>query len=255
MTSTINNNELWDVICDDALLKRDYFVCGVYQNRYIVVAGGVKVDRRFHHKMTPSVAMYDTSNHSYIALPNLLQKGNYRRVVVNGYFYVVDRFSSKRYRLCLSDSKKWEPLSNLICMYLLTDGFNIYLIDDNGTIISFGSTFSNPCRLELRKFPPVLVDNKIYFIGNGFENHYFDLFTRSWYKVSPLPTQLVKFDAVAIADRWIMIMGCISNVDRNQDHSRNNLHIVYDTKTKEWTQDNITLSSPRSSHHCVKVGC
>lgn len=64
------------------------FPCGVYKDRYIVIAGGCRGKRML------SATMYDTTPHSHLALPDLPYFCRYTGVVLNDYFYV-------NYYLCI----------------------------------------------------------------------------------------------------------------------------------------------------------
>ena len=173
------------VICDDEIFKRTYFVCDVYQDRYIVIAGGFN-----KNGFLTSAAMYDVKKQSSLALPDLPFDGICRGVVLNDYFYVAKDYRYDQheiadscyfdlYRICLSRRTEWEHVfRHKLTDFLndiLTDGNHIFFIFRN-EIISFdptnrklSPTIEIPDGMRLiQLYFSALADNKIFFLGNEY---------------------------------------------------------------------------------------
>ena len=260
MTSTCNN-DLCTVICDDEIFKRTAFAFDVYQDRYIVIAGGC--DDIWDISLT-SAAMYDVKKQSSLALPDLPFDGGCHGVVLNDYFYVVHRYCYDRdpttdsyyfdlYRICLSRRMEWEHVFKHIetsyLLHILTDGNHIFFIFRN-QIISFdpsnhklSPTIEIP--YEIRDYDlcfSVLMDNKIFLLT--LENIFiYDIAHQSWSKGSHAKS--LNPDAAVVIDRWIVV------TERNCSYYT----FVYDTHTQQWTRVKMHLSLPdRIGHEYVKVG-
>ena len=258
MTST-GNEDFLTIICNDEIFKRTSFACGVYQARYIVIAGGRK-----NRKEVNSAAMYDVTTQTSVALPDLPFAGFCKGVVLNDYFYVTNG-SSGLQRICLSKRQKWEfvikheEIEN-VALHVLTDGNHVFLID----IVNNQITIFNPSNNKLtsikgsrrhrmnilayRNMDPsdaVLMDNKIYIMTYG-KMFIYDIANGLWIEASPLPKPL-QFSfcdpALVVIDRWIVTTAATPNYI-----------VIYDTHTQQWTQANNTVLLPCASHNCVKVG-
>ena len=264
MTST-NNDKLWTVISDDEIFKRRHFACGVYQDRYIVIAGGCQEI----NTELQSTAIYDVVTQTCIALPDLPFASRYHGVVLNDYFYVTDLYS-ELHRICLSRRMRWEFVAKQQGFRriegMVTDGSRIFLIDWNSQITCLepstneffpikGSTHA----MRRVDFSTVVIDDKIYMMGgrtmDGEPNDQatekitvFDIVNKSWNETQPLPTSLANFTALSI-DRWIVVTG--SKLESDSSRSKG---FIYDTHTKMWREANVALSSPRWGHRCVNLG-
>ena len=265
MASSIND-EQWNVVCEDEIFKRTSFGCDVYQDRYIVIAGGRRKFVRF-----PSTIMYDVATKSCITLPDLPHACGYHGVVLNGYFYVVTSELSDLvlHRICLSRRMKWEFVVERKGYYciagMISDGNHIFLMDYNEGMISFDPTNNELIPVNNNTDPirrwhlsTALVGSKIYIIGGRPMDRseiknltVFDIETKSWSQSSSLPA-LYDFATIVI-DKWIVVTGREDDGSRRRgDNGSHILSFVYDTRTQVWTQVSAT-SATETFQRCVKV--
>ena len=145
-------------------------------------------------------------------------------MVLNGYFYVTEKYQVTIYRICLSTRYKWEFLIALRGPWikdLLTDGNHLYLIRKKKQISHFDPgtyrvTHFIQYPYEIKKdqiyFSSVLVDSKIYivevsrFIRITIDIFIYDIASQSWSQVPFVSPSLISLAAVAI-DRWIVVTG------------------------------------------------
>ena len=272
MTSTtISADNPWTVLKNNDIFKRSFCACDVYQDRYIVVAGGF--GEQFWD--TRSAAMYDVKKQSYMALPNIPHHCRSRGVIVNGYFYVAEITYSeninsiKLYRIFLSTRVAWQfvvKLEGHNIIDMVTDGKHIFLISSTTQITRFDpmtgeiSHFKRDNQAIKRcYFSSAYVDNKIYIIEGQSNNSttpktlIFDTITQLWSEGPPPPTSSPYFTTVVI-DRWIVVKGEASDVDGGNVVKPDLCNKIYDTHTHKWTEISTALSTPRQAHRCVKLG-
>lgn len=261
MTSTTNTNS-WTVLSDDDVCKRTDFICDVYQDRYIVIAGGIPQS---------AVIMYDVTKQSYITLPDLPDHGDWKGVVLSDYLYVFLE-SCGIHRICLSRRVKWESVHDFkleddFIIDMVTDGSHIYLVDWNGVIIDYNPSTNKltPLKQSNHQMPRddffvAVVDSKIYIMGGSqglvdhtatldLDTNVYDIVTQSWSQAPPLPTPLCKSKTTTI-DRWIVLTGGY----RRSNYVMNNQIFVYNTLSQQWTTASAEISRPCSFHQCVKLG-
>ena len=250
----------WAVLNKSDVFKRSYFACGVYQDRFLVVAGGFDKD----FCQLRSAAMYDVLKQSYITLPDLPHRCRSRGLVLNGYFYVAEQYDSKLYRICLSTRVTWEFVIEFKgdkIIDMVTDGKHIFLINSTIQITRF-----NPITTEIAHFKrnnqamkrcpfsAAFIDNKIYIIEGQSQysstpkTYVFNIVTQLWSE-GPHPPTPNSYFATAVINRWIVVTG--KNFDGNGYVECNE---IYDTHTHKWIESNAAISTPRQAHCCLQIG-
>ena len=272
--NSINKRHSWKTINNQEFFKRDGIACGVYKDRYILIAGGVNGGGGGIRNRLQSTVMYDTLKDSYISLPDLPHQGRCCGVVLLDYFYVA-KSHVQLYRISLSKRLKWEKVAsqmNDMIVNMVTDGRHLYMFGQRGGLYRFNYSTVNTLRrydpmsnevinmpsrqfhVNHHAFVAAVVSNKIYAIGaekvNGTAKvEIFDVTKQSWSQAPPLPRQLCFVDACSI-DRWVLMTG--GYLDQKDE-----FHIqvyVLDSWFPEWRDMNATLLPHRLENKCVKVG-
>ena len=256
------------------IFKRSSFACGVYQDRYIVIAGGYHDNEEIQ-----SAAMYDVKNQSYITLPDLPYPCRCHGLVLDGYFYVARQYDSTLYRICLSTRMTWEfvmEVEDLEIADMVTDGKHIFLIDTTSDIARYDPVTSEITHLKrnnratkryflrnlktsktIRRLPhyAALVGNKIYimegirhYIMEGIIDNnstartfVFDIVTEAWSEGPTCKTQRDDMAVVTIG-RWIILSGfCfVGFIDGSKTFVI--CSEMFDTHTHKWTETSIEVS-------------
>ena len=249
------NSPSWTVHSNHDIFKRMEFACGTHQDRYIVVAGGI---RGWRH-LLQSAVMYDITTQSIIRLPDLPHPGKCCGVVLKEFFYVAT-YSVQIYRICLVQRREWEEVQNGmkdIIVDMITDGNHLYLFGSINRMYRY-----NPNKDELVKltsksmysrhhdFTTAVIDHQLYVIGGGniLENdtvEIFDLNTHVWTHGVSLPKPIVFPVACVIENKWIVVTG---------GRAHDVVIFVYDLQTQQWTENESLLSHYRVEHSHLKVG-
>lgn len=242
----------WSTLNNDEIFKKNSFACGVYDDRYIIVAGGWNDER---------ATMYDTKTHTHVPLPNLPLETYYHGVVLGEYFYAVRHFPCKIYRLSLSKRTVWEAVGDELqrCAWaVVSDGNNIFLLDQIKALrydpVTESFTYMPSLPKSRQSFAAAVVRNKIFVMGGFFfktlqEVDIFDIASQSWSKGPSLPEPLAYAAATTVFDRWIVVTGGWFNY-RNY----NTRTYVYDTINQQWTINDVGLSPSRILHSCASIG-
>ena len=249
-----NTDSSWKIISEDEIFHRHDFACGVYKDRYIVIAGG---------RGLQSAVIYNVFNQSHIPLPDLPVSHGLGccGLVLNSYFYVGDGCRMYRLRLFLSSKRQmeWELVfdeKKLSMDAMVTDGHEIFFMEDfNWTFRYHPSTHKLfPIRIQkldshlLRfTFATVVVRNKIYILGESMNMDVFDIATQSWSQAPPLP-EPVSHMAATTVDKWIVVTGGLIY------EYKTSLIFLFDTVTQQWTINDVTPLERYHHHRCVKVG-
>ena len=261
-TTLSHIHQPWKRISDNQLFRRSGFACGIYNDRFILMAGG------FHRQRLLSAFVYDTYSHTCCQLPDLPSDitalGGCKGAVVNGYFYVDTM--EKIYRISLSTRSKWElvyfhKIQRLVRHSVVSEEKDLLLFNEHGLLILY-DTKVNECvhmpQMATRRYAYAfaVVDENIFMIG-GFGGHHqrylssvevFNIPTRSWSTTSPLPKPLRSSNTTVVGE-YIVVTG-----GQLEDNSRNHDTFIFDTLTRMWAQkDNKTTFSSRSGHHCVSI--
>lgn len=262
---TLNKNDIF---------KRRYFACTIYNDRYILIAGG-GAGYNHDYKTLRSVVMYDMCTHTYESLPDLPFADWCHGAVLNGYFYIVRFHPDQIYRLNLFERfQQWEPVvgtTNIIASEaVLSDNENnqLFLFDFHQDIVCY-----NPAQKQYKYIPPAptqrdsfataIIGTKIFLIG-GFQHDtgdalssvdVFDISTQSWSQAPSLPKPLLNAAAVSVLKRWIIVTGGRNMEGRWWFYPKNNTEIfAFDILTQKWTQNNFVPSlANRIQHECVVI--
>ena len=121
MISAYFNEESWNISnFNNIIIDRTEFASGIYQNRFVIIAGGrskrfmrgrqkirSKALRQDNEELN-SVAIYDLRTLTREDLPDLPFKGECKGTVHDDYFYVEDISTTRIHRICLSECLSWE---------------------------------------------------------------------------------------------------------------------------------------------------
>lgn len=238
----------WTTLSNDKIFHRHSFACGVYKDRYILMAG-------------QTAAMYDVVTRAHIPLPDLpfvVTCG----VVFDDFFYVANP-RERMHRISLSRRKNWEPIGKereLILGSMVTDGNHIYFISLIDLTIEIRRYDPSKDKVTSMRnyffihsgFATAVIDRKIYIIGGIAGVNVFDIVTRTWGHAPPLPKQLSFANAVAF-DKWIVVTGG-KTVVRGYYVQENDKAFIFDTHTQRWTTNNVVSTPCRLGNCCVRVG-
>ena len=286
-----NNSFSWRTINNHEFFKRESFAHGVFKDRYIVIAGGLKQGRGFLR----SAAMYDVRARSRISLPNLPDYGECFGVVLGEHFYVSSWQSRKVYRIDLSRRLKWELVTSEIdqnIIAVVTDGVHLYLIDcgrrgnrlyryepQSRTLILFSRV---PYTRAHNAFATALVGKQIFVIGANISTfrsdteecrligranvQVYNTKTHLWSQGPYLPKPSSNM-ITCVMRKWIVVSENYYPRRRRGSHryryGRGPDKVEFDTKTvtlmfdtvqEAWTESDFGLSPYRKNHCLVTVG-
>lgn len=98
-----------------------------------------------------------------------------------------------------------------------------------------------------------MIRNQIFILGGRRDSEFlptvdmFDVITRKWSKISPLPKAL-DFPTATVYNRWIIVTG------RYTENRKIITHLfVYDTFDQHWNQYMSNVLQKRDSYSCVMV--
>ena len=278
MTSTDIDNVTvqppWITLSDDEIFHRRYFAYGVYDDRYILIAGGV--NNCFEG--LSSAMMYDVHNKKSIELPNLPFEGYCLGVVLDDFFYVY-HYNGHLFHLCLpsrdththththadTDTQKWEESEHVLGAFfcdLICDRTHIYMLYEQDNIDRYDPKTDEISHIPDSPIPrslffSAIVGTRIFVMG-GFFSHedelesysdvdVFDTSTQSWSKAPPLPKPLYNA-TTTVFRRWILVTGGSSELDENEQT------FVFDTIQQQWSKSNLELYQNFDCFKCVSIG-
>ena len=260
----------WSTKSKDNLLKRRHVVTGVFDNRFIVVAGGYNE----YCDSFITAFMYDTQTSKCILLPDLpkifessfISGDNLRcyGTVLHTYFYIIHGGMRSMWRIDLcEEGSLWEQVMPpwIIPEALVSNGRNLCLFGPKANKLYY------PERNEWADLPPMptprtqyctaIVGNDVYKIG-GYVHpvrrpsstmEIFHISTRMWSPAPLLPIPLAGAAATVVVGIFIVITG---GKTRNDEYSAQTL--IYNSRTQQWSQSHLGLIPPRFNHACVTVG-
>lgn len=265
MESIINYDPSWITVSEDNILKRSGFACGLYKERYIVIAGGQK-----DQKLLRSAALFDIQAQTCISLPRLPFDGVCKGDVVDKYFYVMNVFGNQIYRINLSNRLEWEKveqelkeIQNVI-EAIVSDGDHLFILTERKMFCYDRMTSmiidTSIIPIFRTAFSTAVVGNNIFVMG-GFLNwqgishthttvSVFNISTQIWSQAPPLPFALRYSAARSVLNRWIIVTGG----DTNSEDFRNTKICIYDTLRQTWTVNNISKTPSRLGHDCIAWG-
>ena len=254
------------------MFSRHNFACGVYDDIYIVVAGGKRGEEQMQ-----SARMYNTSTQERIDLSNLPFAGACGGTVHKTCFYVSEYKTGSLYRLCLFThfdwkDAEWEDVTpsskkvNSRNAAVVSDGKYLYFINSNKW--NNGYTYRyDPETGEVNDLPNLptpridfataIVGNLIYVIG-GYQSslvEVFNIFTKTWSKAPPICTESessrigLQHAAATVINDWIIVCGGVHG-----DFAPSSDTFMFDTKKQKWTSKCFQSLVMRSNHACVTMG-
>lgn len=267
ITKKKRNNQVpsWITLNDEEVFHRKEFACGVYNDRYIIVAGGNTPSQTLdvpYVENLNTVIMYDTYTNEYWNLPNLPFAGECEGTVLKDHFYVSDFYRDSVYQICLSSesststststmpssSLEWEkvPLNLSRIDNIVSNDEHLYIIDTKQGFMR-GVYRYDPNTEKLTNMPDVptsrydfataVLGHNIFLMGGLEYPHVFsnvDVFnthTQRWSRAPFLPIPLCHATATVFQKRWILVTG-ESSIDAHA-HACSNTNtqttFLYDT--------------------------
>ena len=243
-------------------IKRTGFACTVYQDRFILLAGGSSKNGELI-----STTILDLHNQTCSDLPDLpTQMSNCEGAIINDYLYIINPGNKTPYRLSLTERSKWEQVHFSSLKIDSKTKSQTHFNTDLLSIGIYGKIFRHDAekskRIQIPKMPTTVFDfatvtvgNQIFVIGGiNYNSQYltsmmiFDATTQSWTTGPSLPAPLAGAAATTFKE-WIVITG-----GQHDDNTFSNQVLIYDTLTRQWIQRNYGILQPRSNHRCVCVG-
>ena len=284
MCHLLNNNthlsssspQSWSTLSENEVFNRNNCSCDVYKNRFIILAGGSRIDQRYGcTDYLQSVEIYDTETDKIVKrLPDLPFSGRSKGAILNGYFYT-NRFADGflyRAPLSLDDDDKiqdkeeeWEKVAEGLHKFsdiLISDHKQyLFLLCYNGKMIRYDPVEDKCMEMPSMPTPRIyctaaVVKSQIYVIGGAESDvvEVFDIPTQSWSQTTPMSQALEKASATAVKKRWIVVTGGFTD-----DEETNDMTYILDTYTHRWSTyeeplSGLSRSSKESNNKCLWFG-
>lgn len=266
------NMSVWVTKSDHDIFLRHKFAIAVYENRYVLVAGGYDNMCGGIHR---SVFMIDTETNLIRALPDLPETNSKIKeccgAIIEGYFYVTGSDSFFQ-RMNLSTTI-WEK--DLSSKFDVKADRSIISLRGHLCIIGDGDRSSctqnenfifDPITENLTEIPNMSklrsrysiasIGNNIYVIGGQDENdeqtslvETFHVPSRTWSQAPNLPIALSDATATAFDERWIVVTGGL-----DQERNAVSFCFLFDTYNQRWMQSPCRLQTPLYGHRSAVVG-
>lgn len=274
-SDSIHQSQSWiRTISNNELFKRSNFACGVYKDRYVIIAGGVNGAQEY----LASMVMYDMNTHTYTRLPDLPFKGHCTGTIFQDYFFVISEYPCQIYRTCLltltststSISYSWEKartninMKQTVITNVVSDGKEYFYLFDSETQNVYRYHPKTNTLMDMPNLPTfreayttAMVKHQIFVIGGhyGVEEvcavEAFDVETHSWSSLPSIP-QSLSFPSATVYKQWIIVTG------RQHHDDANTQTFTFDTKSLTWTTSvmNNSISAEAKfyrKHKCAVV--
>lgn len=267
----------WNMLTNDSIFNRTNFACGVFKDRFLVVAGGWCSSEALR-----SAAMYDvmqSKNLSYIELPNLPLSGDCKGAVLHGSFYVIFpgrsmycisllQSSSIEFEWKKVQNDKMHKINDIDAMvsdekYLyifswtefeLYDGYNYPIYSHESSFMRIycysplsDIIFEMPTLSTARsKAAPVVMNEQIYIMmDDSNAMQHLDCNNSSWRQIQLASSHadFIHSSVVVCKNRWIVIFQISSRTSSS-------MILTYDTLHQKWTDNHHKLSPENLSSHC-----
>jgi len=271
---------MWKTISNDELFHRMNFACVVYNDRYIIIAGG---NEYTSGEGLRSVISFDTHEKIIKEFPDLPEiSWTCTGTILKGCFYVAGHHGSI-FRLDLSLCEAWEQVTSsgdLFGHTIVSDDEHLYSIGGRNT----DGIITSPCRRFCPKedtwiaLPQMnqsryrhavaIIGKQIYVIGGVREKQekissveVYNINSMTWDIIANIPAVpnessddglCLSCAALATFDKMIVLTG--GRKRRRSTGIISPYCFVLNTHNLKWMQSMITLPTARSAHGCVLIG-